>query len=250
MVHPGQEWYEESDIYEEVRWNLPAVSRLGERWEFARALEPMVPHASVFDVGCGRGDFLKLAQTQSFDVAGIDLHRTLVRVGHEAYGLSSIEQGTIEDYRARHPEKKFDAVTAFEVLEHVSNPREFLRACGSLLKPHGLLIVSVPGYQRWPRWVNNEVDLPPHHFVLWSQTALKKILMAEGFKDVRTEQKPLLLTDIMYHVVRWFPWLQKPGVFRKLARGVLKAAVYPVWSVVRFFPRAGGFTILAIGTKQ
>lgn len=250
MRHPGQTWYENSDIYEEVRWNLPALKKLGKRWEFSLALKNLNPDmGSVFDIGCGRGDFLKLAQSHSFSVSGIDLNGVLVRTAKEAYGLEYIEQSSIEDYPKRHPGETFGAVTAFEVLEHLPDPRQFIAQCHALLNSHGRLVISVPGYNRWPKWVNSEVDLPPHHLILWSEPALRHLLETHGFSKVQTFRKPFLLNDLMYHAVRWVPGLQSPGIIFKFVRGFLKILLIPAWMLINLHPRAGGYTLLVVGEK-
>lgn len=248
MQHPGQTWYEESDIYEEVRWNLPALPKLGKRWEFSLALKNLDPNlGSVFDIGCGRGDFLKVAQSRSFSVSGIDLNRALIQVAKDAYGLTDVEECSVEDYPKRHPDKKFGAVTAFEVLEHLPDPHQFIEQCRHLLNPKGSLAVSVPGFNRWPKWVNSEVDLPPHHLILWSESALRWLLQSHGFVNVKTYRKPFLMNDLMYHAVRFIPGLQAPGIIFKLLRALLKIALVPVWLAVNLHPRAGGFTLVTVG---
>jgi predicted SAM-dependent methyltransferase len=46
-------------------------------------------------------------------------------------------------------EGKFDAITAWDVLEHVPHPRAFLSACRSLLRPGGFLFLNVPDLDSW-----------------------------------------------------------------------------------------------------
>jgi SAM-dependent methyltransferase len=250
MTHPGKEWYENSAIYEEVEWNVPSVAVLGKRWEFARALKNVnQSKAKVFDIGCGRGDFLKLAEAHGFQAYGIDLNDALIKVAKETFGLKNVESSTIEDYLKKHPSLRFDVVTAFEVLEHLPNPYEFIGECYRLLGEGGKLVLSVPGYDRFPHWVNNAVDLPPHHLTLWSGSALKTLLERHKFKNIVIERKPLLLNDLMYHAVRRFPFSQKPGWLSKGIRGMLKLSLVPFWLFGRTWPNAGGFTYLAVGTK-
>lgn len=250
MKHPGQGWYEESDIYKEVQWNIPRLSTLGKRWEFKQALNYLDRSMDgVLDIGCGRGDFLKLAQLKGLRVYGIDLNPALLRVAAEVYGIETTEAGSFDDFAERRPEASFGAITAFEVLEHLPNPQAFVKKCRRLLKDHGRLIMSVPGYHRWPHWVNSPVDLPPHHLTLWTEKALRKIFESNGFSRITTLRKPLLVNDLMYHAVRKIPPLQAPGLIPKGFRGLIKIPLYVVNAFLKLNPKAGGFTILAVGQK-
>ena len=49
---------------------------------------------------------------------------------------------TIEKLNAEDPDKKFDLVCCSEVIEHVSNQKEFLQSCMNRVKPDGLFFLS------------------------------------------------------------------------------------------------------------
>ena len=251
MQHPGQAWYEQSAIYEEVEWNVPSLSKLASRWEFQQALKFMDPKAGgVFDVGCGRGDFLALAKDRGFEVAGTDLNKALLKVAKVSFGIDSTYSGSFEAYLDNHPHTQYGTVTAFEVMEHLPNPREFVEQCYSILKQGGRLNLSVPGYNRWPHWVNNEVDLPPHHLTLWSEKGLETLFMQAGFKDIRVIRKPLILGDLAYHAVRKLSFLNAPGISRKLGRGLLKIPLGIILLFLKLVPKSGGFTLFITGRKN
>lgn len=79
---------------------------------------------------------------------------------------------SVEDHAKRN-RGRYDAVCSFQVLEHVADPRSFLEAAMSCLRPGGLLIVSVPSYDSFLRRAPNLVlNMPPHHVTLWSDRAL------------------------------------------------------------------------------
>lgn len=73
------------------------------------------------------------------------------------------------------PMSSFDAVTVWDVLEHVRDPIQFMSACGSLLKPGGHLFVNVPNLDslqarvlgaRWPL-------LLPEHLNYFNRKSLR-----------------------------------------------------------------------------
>ena len=50
--------------------------------------------------------------------------------------------GTVEEFAEKNPHRKFDAVVASEVIEHVSNPPVFVDTCSSLIDEGGSFFVT------------------------------------------------------------------------------------------------------------
>jgi SAM-dependent methyltransferase len=77
--------------------------------------------------------------------------------------------------KAALPESSFDVVTLWDVLEHVTDPVQFVRLCTALLKPGGYLFANVPDLdsfqarvmgRRWPL-------LLPEHFNYFTRESLE-----------------------------------------------------------------------------
>jgi SAM-dependent methyltransferase len=118
----------------------------------------------LLDVGCGGGFFLRIAARLGAVVEGVEPSEFGVKIAR-ASGLEVFE-GTVEEFLRRHPEKRFDVITANHVVEHVPNPVEVLGAMGKLLAPGGYAWVAVPnadcifGRKLKGRWLHT--DLPIH----------------------------------------------------------------------------------------
>lgn len=143
----------------------------------------------LLDVGCGDGVFLKEAQRHGFEVWGIDFDKKSVEVAKRSLGVETVYAMSLEEFYRFAKEKglKFDVITFFEVLEHQDSPMEFLRMIKDLLKEEGWIAGSVPNRERLFKeidWKYFHVDHPPHHFLRFSQSALKKTLEISGFKGV------------------------------------------------------------------
>ena len=106
-----------------------------------QTLEELTPGRRVLDVGCSIALFLKIAKARGWDTLGLELNRKAVKHAVEVYGLDVRPQLLHEAALA--PES-FDAVTLWEVLEHVSDPRDVLAQCSAVLKPSGILAILVP----------------------------------------------------------------------------------------------------------
>lgn len=104
-------------------------------------LEALCPGRRVLDVGCSIALFLKIAKERGWDTVGLELNRKAVKHAVEVYGLDVRPQLLHE---ADFAPESFDAVTLWEVLEHVSDPRDVLQQCAQALKPGGVLAILVP----------------------------------------------------------------------------------------------------------
>lgn len=139
---------------------------------------PPVKNGMLLDIGCGCGEFLSEAQNIGFDVYGIDLNRNAVDTA-KGKGLSNVYPVFLGDFLRMAEEKGlgFDVVTFFEVLEHQDYPLKFLTELRHLLRPGGWIAGSVP-YRSY-----GSGDYPPHHFTLWREKPIVRIL-EKDFEDI------------------------------------------------------------------
>jgi 2-polyprenyl-3-methyl-5-hydroxy-6-metoxy-1,4-benzoquinol methylase len=93
----------------------------------------------VLDVGCANGDFLKVARSRGWQVLGAD--PSVARAQVEAAGIQLVGT-TVQD--ADVEEGSLDAITFWDVLEHVTDPVADLTRARKLLKPQGVLALTVP----------------------------------------------------------------------------------------------------------
>jgi SAM-dependent methyltransferase len=153
--------------------------------------DPKAPkNGRLLDLGCGVGNFLAAARDTGFEVTGIELNQSAVRFAHETYGLREIFAMRPEELRAANPEKTFDIVTFFEVLEHQDDPQGFLKAAQESLASGGYIALSVPNRTRWQKGVET-LDYPPNHLTRWSPLALRNFLEKNGFEVLSMKQEPL-----------------------------------------------------------
>jgi 2-polyprenyl-6-hydroxyphenyl methylase/3-demethylubiquinone-9 3-methyltransferase len=101
--------------------------------------------ARVLDLGCGGGLLSEALAGAGADVTAIDLAPDLLKIAR----LHGLESGIRVEYRqvsaealAAEAPGAFDAITCMEMLEHVPDPASILRACATLLRPGGRLLVS------------------------------------------------------------------------------------------------------------
>ena len=165
---------------------------------FARQLARIGGHvtarpASVLDVGCGAGAFLRYARARGWDASGADLHVTGAArgTGADLYegALTAIDFGGAT----------FDAVRFNHVLEHTPDPLAELRAARRVTRPGGLLVVGVPNLAGWNirlKSVQSRLGLKRrpwkhygalHHLWFFTPATLARLAEAAGFRVVDWE---------------------------------------------------------------
>jgi 2-polyprenyl-6-hydroxyphenyl methylase/3-demethylubiquinone-9 3-methyltransferase len=146
---PGAALQDAERRYIEER--LPAAAALLD-WRIdllQRYLE--LPGARILDVGAGVGQFLRRLKEAGAAGEGIEPSRVRRRFAAEKFGLQ-LHGAPVDAAGGREGLGAFDALTLWEVIEHVNDPLATVRAAWRLLKPGGLLFVEthsreVPSYR-------------------------------------------------------------------------------------------------------
>ena len=95
---------------------------------------------SLLDIGCGGASFLDVCKKNGWEVEGIDPSPSSAKVALEKYNIK-VHHGEFKDMEF---DKKFDVITLWGVLEHLSDPVSALTKVVSLLKVGGILAFEVP----------------------------------------------------------------------------------------------------------
>jgi SAM-dependent methyltransferase len=80
-------------------------------------------------------------------------------------------------------ESRFDLLTAFELIEHLSDPLRFLRCVSRLLKPGGWFFMTTlngQGFDIQVLWNRAKSVTPPHHLNFLNPTSLERLLSNSG----------------------------------------------------------------------
>ena len=142
------------------------------RHDFLRgchASQPRPPPSSglrYLDIGCGGGIFAESAARLPSvgSVTAIDPSPEVLSVakGHAKrdpglHGKLTYLNTSIEDVPIpKTVDEQFDVLTLFEVIEHITNPSEFLDVCANFVKPGGWIIMSTIA-RTWMSWLTTKV---------------------------------------------------------------------------------------------
>ena len=163
----------------------------GERDEVRRRLQVYVPilkeaqiAGGVLDIGCGRGEWLQLLESEGIEVQGLDRNRVFIDECRRA-GLTVVESDALTHLRSL-PSESLNAVTSFHLVEHL--PFEMLinmlDEMARTLRRGGLLILETPNPENLLVGGCNFYADPTHRNPIPSQT-LQFLLESRGFHDIR-----------------------------------------------------------------
>lgn len=117
---------------------------------------------TLLDVGCGLGYFLEQALEQGWGAAGFEI---------SAYARETMKSAVNAPVHGPPLEgiaERFDVVTAWDVLEHVANPLDFLRTLGSLVTEGGAIVLTTGDFASLTARVSGRrwhlFNLPEHLF--------------------------------------------------------------------------------------
>ena len=152
--------------------------------------------STVLDLGCGNGSLLSTFQNRGWTLYGSDFSPTGIAIARENFPAI---QFFLADASAPTGEimatvGKVDAVLTTEVIEHLYDPRGFLRNAYELLKPGGRIVLSTPYHGYLKNLVLAATGKMDSHFTalwdhghikFWSRKTLTKALLEAGFTDIR-----------------------------------------------------------------
>lgn len=146
-------------------------------------------NGTLLDIGAGTGHFLHVMQQLGWIVSGTEKDAKARNFSQEQWGIRLLPDEGLFSL----PDRSFDAITLWHVLEHLYSPLDYLKKAALLLKPGGCLIIALPNpashdarhyREYWAAW-----DVPRH---LWhfQPENMEKLALKAGFTLRRIKRMP------------------------------------------------------------
>jgi len=227
---------------------VPDFTYSEEKWDFKQALRDVKGCASLIELGCGPGYFLSRAKAMVPRVCGLEYNEPAAQRARAA-GFDVYDE--TNDLSAL--DGSFDAAFSFHVLEHVSDPLQFLGRLAALVRPGGLIGISVPNQEGPIRFMDLCVmNMPPHHSTRWNLRSLSALAEKLGLQVQRVAYEPLLLENHSYYSVYWVRQALAGNSFVSgILPGIVSITLRAVFrlfrlSGMRYFPWLKGLSIYVL----
>ena len=160
----------------------------GSEEDISKRLSIYLPYfknkSNILDIGCGRGEFLKLLKDQSVSCKGIDINEEMVEYC-VSEGLD-VSKHDIIKYLSSLKENSLGGIISTQVIEHLSNEDiiKTIRLSYNKLEPGSYFIAETINPQSLIVFTGPYFVDPTHQKMIHPLT-IKFILESEGFKDVK-----------------------------------------------------------------
>jgi len=182
---------------------------------------------TIIDLGCGNGNLLPFVRGRFDRYIGVDAIRHEGFPGDAEFIASDLDHG-----QTLLPDACADVVAAVEIIEHLENPRAFLRELTRLTRPGGWVIVTTP----------NQLSL----------LSLLTLVVKHRFSAFQDAHYPAHLTALLEVDLRRIAaecnLIEIAISYSRKGRLVLTPWHYPE-SLASLFPRALSDNLLLIGKK-
>ena len=182
----------------------------------------------ILDVGCATGGYCTRLNRVGFKCTGIDSNSGYIKKARE----NGIEAYTMEANHLKFPDKSFDTVVLFEILEHVDKPHEILKESKRVAKKN--ILITVPNctqfFELKSLGLTYEHILERDHVNFFTKKELEHLISKEFKKFKVIEDDPINLNQLS--LITGLPlWLRLPIIFFGKLKAIKPSLHYRLYAV-------------------
>lgn len=163
----------------------------------AKILHKPPSQISLLDIGCSSGAFLDAAVRLGYAAEGVEPAPQAAATA-QAAGLK-VRLGLLHE--AGYADGQFDAITLFEVIEHLKHPLELMVECRRILRPGGILLVGTGNAASWSMaamgagWEYLHIDRHGGHISFFTPASLGRLAQKANFSVVAVRTRSVRFCD-------------------------------------------------------
>lgn len=205
-----------------------------------KKIEKIIKPGKVLDIGCATGFFMQTAINKGWEAEGIEISEYAASIGKKnklkIYNedLSKIKLG----------KKKYDLITLWDLIEHVTDPVKTLKKVHSILKKGGIIAMTTPDVGSIPakitrhKWVGYK--LSDEHLTYFSRKTIFQLLEKSGFTPISFNHTG--------KYVNFYLFADRVGLYNKPVGNLLKILGKVLFRNTKFYISA--FDIMCVYAKK
>lgn len=149
----------------------------------------------ILDIGCASGGFLVAVRERGWEAFGVEVSKVACDMARDKHDLN-VFLGDL--FAAKFDDDFFDVVMVGDLLEHIEEPKVFLKEVNRVLKKEGLLYLAVPDFDGLyykcalllSALNHKNYFVLPHHIYFFNKSSISKYLNETNFElvDVRKSE--------------------------------------------------------------
>ena len=194
----------------------------------------------IWDIGAGDGAYLAYAKRRGWQVCGSDISRyarKLALVKRQIEVISMEETGEL-------PDKYFDRISLYNVLEHIKDPAGLLSLIKRKLKDNGTCVIMIPVVDSWEQavfkgrsaWVS-----APYHLSMYSEHTMRKLAENNGFeieKIYNDWYTPSMFSFSIFEILQRRLGIFMPLEAKKIISILMLPLIFPVILLAALFGKS------------
>jgi SAM-dependent methyltransferase len=156
--------------------------------ELVKPFEKYRKFNKFLEVGFGAGTVIRAAARARWNVSGVEMSSTAVKVLGDRHPEFDLRCGALESQSFE--AESFDGVAIVEVIEHVLDPEPLLSEVFRILRPGGVVWVTTPSLNSLS-WrllgLNWSMVAPPDHLEIYSTKGVRTLLASCGYTVQRLD---------------------------------------------------------------
>jgi SAM-dependent methyltransferase len=205
------------DDYEFYKESFDILDDTFSEWliEKTEMLSLMIEGQKIIDVGCGSGLLLQYLP-KNLTLTGADFSEGNIKKAKEKNPHVTFFKANLDDMISwKNYSNLFDSVLCSEVVEHIKDDKIAMDILFSLVKPNGVLILTVPAF----KFLLSKFDIQEGHYRRYSKKDICDLVEKAGFK---------IESSRYWNVMGFFGWL----VFIKILNLGLKKSSNSIFASI------------------
>lgn len=154
----------------------------------------------LLDVGCADGDFPRFMVSRGWNVEGVEPSKNAAPVEDFPVYRMPLPEIPVD-------EPRYDAVTAWAVIEHVHDPRAYFQKVARILKPGGTFAFLVTNFESLSSRALFRED-PPRHLYFFTPSTVARYMADAGLTLETAEQNraiyPMVPANVLFYAIHRF----------------------------------------------